>query len=175
MAFNNFCGRIYGLFLFAIAIVRESVFNIRSHNFGIVNDGEIYRSAQPSQQFLKRLIKKYGIKTIVTFAYSVPEFEIRAAESNAVKIIHLRMSVLRGPSENDVKRFLETVRDKASYPILVHCSVGSDRTGIMVAIKRVEIDGWSVKEAKREMAYYRNAPLFMPMPRRVLEKRYNPR
>lgn len=184
MKLNSFCwknklltivGRIYGLFLFAIAIVRESVFNVRSHNFGIVNDGEIYRSAQPSQQFLNRLIKKHRIKTIVTFISSIPDFEIKAAELHSIKIIHLKMSVLKGPSEKDVKEFLKVVNDKTNYPTLVHCSVGSDRTGLMVAIKRIEIDGWSVKEAKRELVYYRNAPLFIPMPSRFLEKYYNPR
>ena len=164
--------RLYGLFLFAVAIVRESVFNIRTHNFGIVNDGEFYRSAQPSRQFLKRLIRKQKIKTIMAFVYSIPDFEIKEAELNDVKIVHLGMSVFRGPSESDVKKFLDTAKDKINYPILVHCSVGSDRTGLMIAIKRIEIDGWSVKKAKKEMAYYRNAPLFIPMPRRFLEKHY---
>ena len=165
-------GRLYGLFLFAVAIVSESVFNIRIYNFGIVNDGELYRSAQPSRQFLKRLIRKQKIKTIMAFVYSIPDFEIREAKLNNVKITHLKMSVFKGPSESDVKKFLEAVKNKINYPILIHCSVGSDRTGLMIAIKRIEIDGWSVREAKREMLYYRNAPLFMPMPRRFLEKHY---
>ena len=168
--FLTIIGRLYGLFLFAVAIVSESVFNVRIYNFGIVNDGEFYRSAQPSRQFLKRLIRKQKIKTIMAFVYSIPDFEIREAKLNNVKITHLKMSVFKGPSESDVKKFLEAVKNKINYPILIHCSVGSDRTGLMIAIKRVEVDGWTVEEAEKEMFFYRNIPILTPMPKRFLEQ-----
>ena len=36
-------------------------------------------------------------------------------------------------------------------PVLVHCQHGSDRTGTMVAIYRVVVDGWTKAEATNEM------------------------
>ena len=35
--------------------------------------------------------------------------------------------------------------------MLVHCQHGSDRTGTMIAVYRVIIDGWSKDDAVREM------------------------
>ena len=36
-------------------------------------------------------------------------------------------------------------------PVLVHCQHGADRTGTMCAVYRIAVDGWTKKEAIREM------------------------
>jgi tyrosine-protein phosphatase SIW14 len=32
-----------------------------------------------------------------------------------------------------------------------HCALGQDRTGVIVAVYRIEEQGWSLKEAEQEM------------------------
>lgn len=164
-------GTIVSILLVAI-IIFVCFFNTNFHNFGVVNEGQIYRSSQPSEIFLKRLIEQLKIKTIIVLKHSIPDFEKNIADSKGIKIIHLKMSVSKEPSEDTVKKFLETVGDPDNYPILVHCHGGADRTGLMVAIKRVELDGWTIAEAEKEMFYYRNIPFFVPMPKQFLEKRH---
>ncbi len=55
------------------------------------------------------------------------------------------------PEEEDVVRFLTFVRDPGNQPVLVHCQHGADRTGMMVATLRMALEGWSRKDAIREM------------------------
>jgi protein tyrosine/serine phosphatase len=52
----------------------------------------------------------------------------------------------------DVLKALRTIRDAESKgPVLMHCKHGSDRTGLMAAMYRVIIQGWSKEEALDEM------------------------
>jgi protein tyrosine phosphatase len=55
------------------------------------------------------------------------------------------------PEDEDVVKFLRIVTKPSLQPVLVHCQHGSDRTGTMIAVYRVIIDGWSKDNAVREM------------------------
>lgn len=141
-------------------------------NFGIVVEGEIYRSSQPDENLLHQMKKDYEIKTIIVLTKRIKDFEQEFAEANTINIIHIPMKASREPSEEDVEKFLATVRNPDNFPILIHCRAGADRTGLLVAIKRIEIDGWTKEEAIAEMKKYWHVPLFCPMPTNYLEKNY---
>ena len=51
----------------------------------------------------------------------------------------------------DVVRFLRIVADPARQPVFVHCQHGADRTGMMTAIYRIAVQGWSKEDAIAEM------------------------
>ncbi len=51
----------------------------------------------------------------------------------------------------DVVTFLKIVTDPARGPVMVHCLHGADRTGTMVAVYRMAVDGWSKDDAINEM------------------------
>ncbi len=55
------------------------------------------------------------------------------------------------PKEKQVVRFLQIVTNPKRAPVLVHCQHGADRTGLMCAIYRVAVQGWTKEEAIREM------------------------
>ena len=55
------------------------------------------------------------------------------------------------PEDEDVVRFLRIVTDPARTPVFVHCQRGIDRTGTMVAIYRIAVQGWSRDKDIREM------------------------
>lgn len=53
--------------------------------------------------------------------------------------------------EAEADRFLRIVADKSRGPFFVHCYQGSDRTGMMCALYRIRVEGWTTDEAIAEM------------------------
>lgn len=107
----------------------------------------LYRSAQPSAEGMSQL-KELGVVTIVN---------LRSFHSNRDEIgntgltsEHIYMKAWH-PEDKEAVRFLQIVTDPKRAPVLVHCQRGADRTGAMVALYRVAVQGWSKEEAIQEM------------------------
>jgi protein tyrosine phosphatase (PTP) superfamily phosphohydrolase (DUF442 family) len=108
---------------------------------------ELYRSDQPTPEGMKNL-KKLGIKTIL----NLRSFHSDRDEIGRTGLIseHIYMKPWH-PEEEEAVRFLQIVTNPRLTPILVHCQHGADRTGAMVALYRIAVQGWSKAEAIREM------------------------
>ena len=116
----------------------------------------LYRSAQPGIEGLEilnqQLARRYGmpmeIKTVISLRNN-------AGDGALVKPVGVRYEQIRFDTwhvkDEDVKRFLQLVRDPNNQPVLLHCKHGADRTGMMVAIYRVVEQGWSKQAAIAEM------------------------
>jgi protein tyrosine phosphatase (PTP) superfamily phosphohydrolase (DUF442 family) len=117
-------------------------------NFHKVSE-DLYRGAQPTAAGIKQL-KDMGIKTIVNLrSFNSDKGEIGNVE---IGYEHIYMKAWH-PEEEDVVRFLKIVTDKQKSPVFVHCQHGADRTGLMCAIYRVAVCGWSKESAADEMIY----------------------
>lgn len=91
-----------------------------------------------------------GIKTII----NLRAFHSDKDEIGNVEIRYEYISVKTWhPEEEDVVKFLKIVTDETKTPVFVHCQHGSDRTGLMCAIYRVAVCGWSKEAATDEMIY----------------------
>ena len=57
------------------------------------------------------------------------------------------------PAQVNVDRFVEVLRDPVKYPrpILLHCFRGAHRTGVFIAIYRMEMEHWSNEAAIAEL------------------------
>jgi len=115
-------------------------------NFYKVSD-DLYRGAQPTAEGMRQL-KKLGIKTIVN---------LRSMHSDRDKLgdmelayEHINMTTLN-PQTEDIVRFLQIVTDSNRTPVFVHCQHGADRTGMMCAVYRIAVQGWSKDQAIEEM------------------------
>jgi protein tyrosine/serine phosphatase len=53
--------------------------------------------------------------------------------------------------DEDVVAFLKLAADTNNLPLFVHCQHGADRTGMLCAMYRVVVCGWTKEEAIREM------------------------
>jgi len=108
---------------------------------------DIYRSGQPTAEGMKNLQLK-GIKTVVNLrAFNSDLDEIGDA---GLLYEHIPM-VAWYPMEREAVRFLKAVTDPGKKPVHVHCMHGSDRTGTMIAVYRIAVQGWTKEEAIREM------------------------
>jgi len=107
----------------------------------------LYRSAQPSAEGMANL-KAMGIVTIVNLrSFHSDRDEIG---NTGLAHEHIYMKAWH-PEEEDAVRFLQIVTNPKRTPVLVHCQHGADRTGIMFALYRIAVQGWTKEEAIREM------------------------
>jgi protein tyrosine/serine phosphatase len=107
----------------------------------------VYRCAQPTAAGM-RAAEKLGIKTVISLrAFHSDRDEL---ESTKLKKERIHFNTWH-PEEEDILRFLKIVTDTNAAPVLIHCQHGADRTGTMVAIYRMTVQGWTKEDAIKEM------------------------
>ncbi len=141
-----------------------------AYNFGTIEPGRIYRSAQPSPFFLHWLRSGPEIRTLINLRGDTPGWESAFAARHEMRLFVFDLSASRPPTQRDVERFLSILRDQQNYPLLVHCRNGVDRTGYMLALYRVQQAGWDVDRAAREMNRFWQFSWFNPVPQAVLKQ-----
>jgi len=110
----------------------------------------IYRGGQPTAEGIAWL-KAKGVKTVLNLRHYHGDTEQQMVESVGLRYERIPLTSWRGPLPEQVARFLAIVRDPALRPVYVHCEHGVDRTGAMMAVYRMEDEGWSNADAYAEM------------------------
>jgi protein tyrosine/serine phosphatase len=108
---------------------------------------DLYRGARPTAEGFGEL-KKLGIKTVVNLEESNGD-QAKLAELG-LACEHIPMTAFF-VKDDEVVRFLQIVDAAGNAPIFVHCRRGADRTGLMCAIYRIAVQGWTKDEAIAEM------------------------
>src|SRR5579864_6383596 len=120
---------------------------------GIRNFGEVtptlYRGGQPSRAGLQTLYKM-GVDIVVNTSGNAHDQEGKDVNSLGMKYIVIRWHC-PFPKDETFARFLKVVRDNPGKKIFVHCRLGDDRTGMMIAAYRMAIEDWSAEDAMKEM------------------------
>ena len=124
--------------------------------FEEVVPGRLYRGGQPTPAQLERIVREKGIRTLVNLRreerwQNDPNcvFEREFAEKQGLKFVGLPLTW--PPSEEQVRQALGILDDERNWPVLVHCSAGIERSGMLVAIYRIERQGWTSQRALDEM------------------------
>lgn len=118
-------------------------------NMSVVS-GNLIRGAQPSTQALVAL-KTAGVKTIINLRNEpiLVAQEARAAKGAGLDYINIPMALFDTPTKQQFQKFLNAVDNNG--PVFVHCQMGEDRTGTMVAVYRLAREGWDANRAYQEM------------------------
>ena len=63
-----------------------------------------------------------------------------------------------------IEKYFALLDDPKNYPVLVHCKAGLHRTGVLIALYRLEYEGWTVYQALEEMRAngFARAPSYSP-------------
>jgi protein tyrosine/serine phosphatase len=118
-------------------------------NFGKVND-HVFRGGQPEDSEYEQLAAR-GIKTVIDLRDDAKDKARRLAEAAGMRYVNLRLDDKVPPTPEESKLFLHFVNDQTNWPVYVHCAGGRHRTGVLVAIYRMEVDGWDARRAYGEM------------------------
>ncbi len=109
----------------------------------------LYRSAQPTEGGMKNLEALGVKKTINLRAFHSDKDHIEQTslldEELSVKSWHIEAQ--------DVIKVLKIISKAEQGPFLIHCQHGADRTGLMCAMYRIVVQGWSKQDAIDEMRY----------------------
>lgn len=124
----------------------------KEHNFAEVYKGKLYRSAQPTPDFLFYLKRFYGIKTIVNLRRKNENFERDFSEQNGIRLVNVPIKAFsRFPKLEDIETFLNLFENQENYPILLHCREGKHRTGFIVATFQLVYEKKCLKEVLTEI------------------------
>jgi hypothetical protein len=55
------------------------------------------------------------------------------------------------PRDHTFAQFLSLIRQNPNKKIFVHCRLGDDRVGMMIAAYRMAVDNWTAEQAMKEM------------------------
>jgi len=116
-------------------------------NVGRVAPG-IFRGAQPTPVGYATL-KAMGVRTVINLR--TRHGGRKAVEAAGMRYVEIPMSFWKDVDPAVVRMALSAMTDPANQPVFVHCSRGTDRTGVVAAVYRMEVDGWSEAEAEAEM------------------------
>jgi protein tyrosine phosphatase (PTP) superfamily phosphohydrolase (DUF442 family) len=143
----------------AVKLVRQGCPNLH-----LVTEN-LYRCAQPMAAGFAEL-ERMGVKTVVNLSSkNIDQFYIG---DKTLDYLHLPIKTW-DPQIQQVVKFLKIATDPKSWPILLHCQHGADRTGTMVAAYRIVMQNWPKEKAIREMTHggfdfhplWKNLPIFL--------------
>ncbi|MDR8367909.1 dual specificity protein phosphatase family protein [Pseudomonas sp. JL3] len=107
----------------------------------------LYRSALPDRGAVA-LLEKLKVDTVINF---LPEADSTWLSTPGITQIQLPYRT-NHVDDSDVLKALRTIQTaEAKGPVFMHCKHGSDRTGLMAAMYRVVVQGWSKEDALNEM------------------------
>ncbi|MCR4541012.1 tyrosine-protein phosphatase [Pseudomonas sp. 18.1.10] len=107
----------------------------------------LYRSALPDSGAVP-LLEQLKIGTVINF---LPESDANWLKAPGIRQVQLSYRT-NHVDDSDVLAALRAIKEaEANGPVLMHCKHGSDRTGLMAAMYRVVVQGWSKEDALNEM------------------------
>ena len=119
-------------------------------NYHEVNS-RIARGGQPSGEGFRNLAAE-GFRTIVDLREKDERAkdEKKLVEALGMKYVNIPMKGMKTPDDKQVARALRVLNEDKASPVFIHCKRGADRTGLVMAVYRIEHDNWSNADALRE-------------------------
>jgi len=107
----------------------------------------LYRSALPDEQAMP-LLGTLQIKTVVSFLQTPDASWMKESTINQVQLPMETAHV----GDAEILSALRAIQaGEAKGPVLIHCKHGLDRTGLVSAMYRLVVQGWSKQDAVAEM------------------------
>ncbi|TAM82174.1 MAG: hypothetical protein EPN47_09505 [Acidobacteria bacterium] len=108
----------------------------------------LYRGGQPTEEGFRSLARM-GIGIVIDVRFS------RKRERDLVTRLGMQYVPMHWfcpfPKDKVFERFLLLLRRNPTTKVFIHCRLGDDRTGMMIAAYRMAEQGWTAQQAWQEM------------------------
>lgn len=126
------------------------------NNFGIVDQshgGTLYRSAQPDLDGASTLVL-LGVNVFVRLNGDGAEVPGPDAQSG-VELVYRPIPTF-SVDLDECRAIVDLIKDRlaAGENVLVHCTHGRDRTGLITGIYRLTVNGWNLAAVNAERALF---------------------
>ena len=145
-------------------IVEGVVPNVVPKNFGVVEEGAIYRSGVLTTAAFEDVVEDNDVRTVVDLRHEARNTQREKAAAEALGLRYVQLPLF-GDGRGDPNMYVQALRimnDPEAQPVLVHCSAGAERTGGAVALYRHIFEGVPLDEAYAECAEHRHDPARNP-------------
>ncbi len=116
-------------------------------------DKNVWRGSQPLSQKEFDQLGKMGIKVIINIQ-RLGDKKIAIEEARALelgyKFIQIPMDANQTPTDETIEKILTELQRTENHPVYLHCTLGRDRTGLVFALYRVRVQGWTPEAAYKE-------------------------
>ena len=123
---------------------------------GIGNFGEVtprlFRGAQPNKRGYAALAK-IGINIVVDTRGNRTNSEGKEVRRHGMEYVAIPWHC-PFPRDEVFARFVRLLKENPNKKVFVHCRLGDDRTGMMIAAYRMAAEGWTADEAMIEMRQF---------------------
>lgn len=113
----------------------------------------IYRGGQPDEEGI-RWLRSVGVRTVVNLRHYHGDTEGELVRAAGMDYVRIPLESTDAPESEQIAALLAVVRDPAARPVYVHCLHGVDRTGAMIAVYRMQEEGWTNSDALGEMEHF---------------------
>jgi tyrosine-protein phosphatase SIW14 len=115
-------------------------------------------------------------KTIINLEnqFKYVKAEKANAEEQGIQFISSPMDPSAVPEEQEINKLIAIMKNKKNQPIFIHCFHGEDRTGLVVGVYRVVVDGWTPQRAYQEMLDMGFHPRYTGMKNYFFSQMQNP-
>jgi hypothetical protein len=113
----------------------------------------VYRGRAPRTEDDYRQLQRLSVRTVLdvrTFRKRRMDKECRCIKAHGMR--YVRSGVSFWPEKDgSAERAFCKLTDARLHPIYIHCELGRDRSGLIVALYRVRCQGWNPEAAYCEM------------------------
>jgi len=150
--------------LAAVAVYRGGIKgNLSPKNFGVVDQGLVYRSGQLTPSAMRMVKDKYHIKTVIDLGSYEPDQRGEQRNQQVADALGITRYVmdLEGDSTGNPNYYVQALRlmtDPANQPVLVHCGAGSERSGCAVVLYNAIKHGTPLDEGLKDAEKFKHNP-----------------
>ncbi len=114
-------------------------------------NAKLWRSGQPTAQTLRALFAR-GVRVIIDLDdnLDVVAKEGAYAKKLGITFYSYPTNSFYTPDDAKMRQIIQILRHSQT-PVLVHCYHGEDRTGLVIGLERVFVEGWTAEKAYDEM------------------------